>query len=60
MHLKPDDLTLILTGNSLPARPSKHVIRLRFSKLVHISYLEGDIDISLGKMKAFTATTIFR
>jgi hypothetical protein len=56
---KEDVIRAGLGGNKLPSRSSKHMIRLGYNNLVHISYLEKDINIPLEKVKSMTASNLF-
>lgn len=48
---KEDIIRAGLTGNRLPSKSSKHMIRLKSGGLVHISQFGKDIDVPLGRLK---------
>ena len=50
---KEDVIRAGTTGNKLPPRSSKHMVWLKFDKLVHISHLEKNIDIPLERMNTY-------
>lgn len=48
---KQDVMEAALSGNTLPPHSTKHMVKLKGGKLVHLSVLENDVNIPITKLQ---------